>query len=373
MNRNVLLLGLASLINDVSSEMIAVVLRLFIMELGGGGVVLGLIAGFKEAASSFFKVLSGYLSDRTDRKKPFVIAGYLISSLFKLTVGLAKSSFQVFWAVLFERLGKGVRTAPRDALISLYGKTGKNFGLHRAMDTAGALLGLLLVIVLINADFENREIIFIAAFISFFSLIPLLAVREPSLLKSPKKEIKERVPKSFWKFLVIASIFAFSSVSFMFLVAIAEKVTNSRLEAVVFYALLNVTYILSTYPAGVISDRVPVQKVTAFGYLVFGISLLVLSKGDSLFFLLVSFLLYGVALGVTDTSQRVLIARVTAAKKRGLAYGLFHGVTGIALIVGNSLAGRLWDVFGLYSFSLFGMTALISALLLFKFNPEKKV
>ena len=364
MNRNVFLLGLVSLLNDVSSEMISAVLPFLIMELGGGGVAIGLVAGFKETLSNVLKVLSGYLSDRSEKKKPFIFAGYLVSSIFKLVLGFSKSPLQLFLAVFLERLGKGIRTAPRDALISLYGRTGRNFGIHRAMDTAGALIGVLLVLLLISLHFKNRNIVFAAAVLSFLSLLPLFAVKEPEKVRKTEKRNLEKLPEGFWKFLAVASLFGFSSVSFMFLIAVAEKLTGSRLEAVVFYLVLNVAYVVTAYPTGVILDKIAAQKVTAFGYLILGISLLCLSFGELPPFLAVSFILYGVASGVTDTAQRVLIAKITGKEKRGLAYGLFHGITGGAVIIGNVLAGKFWNVLGIQAFSFFGITAVLSGLLL---------
>ncbi len=363
MNRNVLLLGLASLLNDISSEMISAVLPLFILELGGGGTAIGAIAGLKEAASNIFKVFSGYLSDKFNRKKLFVLLGYLTSSTFKLLIGLSKTPWHVLFATLLERLGKGIRTSPRDALISLYGKSGKSFGIHRTMDTAGALIGVLLALLLINLNFSNRALIFFAAVISFLALLPLLPVKEPKIT-AYSQDLKANSPNThFTRFLLITALFGLSNVSFMFLIAIAGE-ELSRAGAVALYALLNLTYIFSAYPSGLLSDRFSPKIITAAGFILFGISILLLSASSSPALLIGVFILYGISLGITDTGQRVLVAKFTGKAKRGMAYGLFHGISGFSILTGNLLAGKLWDSFGNSIFSLFGITAIISGALL---------
>ncbi len=364
MNRNVLFLGLASLLNDISSEMISAVLPLFILELGGGGTAIGTIAGLKEAASNLFKILSGHLSDRFNRKKPFVLLGYLTSSTFKLLIGFSKTPWHILTATFLERLGKGIRTSPRDALISLYGKSGKSFGIHRTMDTAGALIGVLLALLLVNLNFSNRALILFAAVISFLALLPLLPVKEPEIATHPRDLTKANNSNAhFAKFLFITTLFGFSNVSFMFLIAIANE-EFSRTGAVALYALLNLAYILSAYPSGLLSDKFSPKIVTAVGFILFGVSILLLSTGSSSALLIGVFILYGISLGITDTGQRVLVAEFTRKAKRGIAYGLFHGISGFSILAGNVIAGKLWDSFGNSIFSLFGIVATISGLLL---------
>ena len=177
---NIILLGIVSFLNDLSSEMIIPLLPLLINSLGGSGLAIGLIGGVRDSLTSILKVLGGYLSDKFKKRKIFVTLGYFISSFFKLFLGFSKTPFQVLVFASLERSGK-IREAPRDAIIadSLPKERGKGFGIHRAFDSLGAIIGSILVFVLfwyLNLDF--RKLIFLAAFIAFFSLIPLLFLKE---------------------------------------------------------------------------------------------------------------------------------------------------------------------------------------------------
>jgi len=367
--KNVLLLGITSLLNDVSSEMISAVLPLFISQLGGGGVAIGVVGGLRELLSNLLKPLSGYLSDSFLRKKPLVFLGYAVSSFFKLLIGLSKNVEQVVFSSVLERVGKGIRTAPRDSIISLSGKSGKSFGIHRTMDTAGALIGVILVLFLASLKVENREIIVSAGFISFLSLLPILMVKEPEVLNRKTSEtlVKKRFDRKFFKLLSVFAIYSFGSVSFMFLIFIAEKETSS-LTAVTLYALLNLSYLLVSFPVGELSDRVGRRFPLSAGYFLTALSLFILSVHSGIVLLTVSFLLYGLALGITDTVQRALTADIVGREKRGTAYGLFHGVTGVGALLGNLLAGYLWNLYGNASFALFGIFCVIATILVSRYN-----
>ena len=367
--KNVLLLGITSLLNDVSSEMISAVLPLFISQLGGGGVAIGVVGGLRELLSNLLKPLSGYLSDSFLRKKPLVFLGYAVSSFFKLLIGLSKNVEQVVFSSVLERVGKGIRTAPRDSIISLSGKSGKSFGIHRTMDTAGALIGVILVLFLASLKVENREIIVSAGFISFLSLLPILMVKEPEVLNRKTSEtlVKKRFDRKFFKLLSVFAIYSFGSVSFMFLIFIAEKETSS-LTAVTLYALLNLSYLLVSFPAGELSDRVGRRFPLSAGYFLTALSLFTLSLHSGIVLLTASFLLYGLALGITDTVQRALTADIVGREKRGTAYGLFHGVTGVGALLGNLLAGYLWNLYGNASFALFGIFCVIATILVSRYN-----
>lgn len=176
---NILLLGFVSFFNDLSSEMIMPILPMFIKSLGGAGLIIGLIGGLRDSVSSILKVLCGYWSDRTGKRKIFVSSGYLTSSVFKLFLAFSKSWQHVLIFAGLERTGKGLRTAPRDAIIadSMPEEKGKGFGIHRALDTSGAILGSIIVFLLFwFKGFDFKSIILFAAIISFISLIPLYFV-----------------------------------------------------------------------------------------------------------------------------------------------------------------------------------------------------
>ncbi len=368
-DRNVLLLGLTSFINDVSSELISAVLPLFISQLGGEGVALGMVSGLRELLSNGLKPFSGYLSDRFRKKKPLIVSGYLVSAIFKLLIGFSKNVNQVVLSSTLERVGKGLRTAPRDALISLSkGKSGKKFGIHRSMDTAGALVGVILATLLIYLGFSNRTVILTGGVISFFSLVPLIPVKEVETA-SPKKENlserKEPLNREFFKILLVLTLYSAGALSFMFLIFVAGKETSEE-TALLLYLLLNIAYLSTSLPAGNLSDRAGKTRVLSAGYAISAISLLFLAVHKNLLLLTISFLLYGIAMGITDTVQRALIGEITGKTKRGTAYGLFHGITGVGALAGNLSAGYLWNLWGNASFLLFSLFCFLSSALMGK-------
>lgn len=179
--RNIIFLGIASFINDVSSEMVIPILPMFLAALGGTGLLIGLVGGLRDSISSIFMVFSGFLADRLGKRKPFVALGYFCSGLFKLFMAFSKT---LPFAIVFssvERIGKGIRTAPRDAIIaeSMPTRHGRGFGIHRTLDISGAIVGALIAFLLIWFEgFNFKTLIIIAAFVTFISIFPLIFVRE---------------------------------------------------------------------------------------------------------------------------------------------------------------------------------------------------
>jgi len=210
---NILLLGVVSFLNDLSSEMVVPILPMFITSLGGAGLIVGLIGGLQDSIASILKVISGYWSDRVGKRKIFVFSGYLTSAIFKLLLAFSRIWQHILLFVCFERVGKGLRTAPRDAIIadSMPDARGKGFGIHRALDTLGAILGGIMALVLYwFLEFGFTSIIFIAASIAFISLSPLYFVKE--VKREPQKinlQISLRkLPKPLMLFIMVATVFA---------------------------------------------------------------------------------------------------------------------------------------------------------------------
>ncbi len=213
---NVLLLGLVNFLNDLSSEMIMPILPMFIKALGGGGLIVGLIGGLRDGISSVLKILSGYWSDKTGKRKIFVSSGYMTSSVFKLLLAFSKSWQHILIFSTLERVGKGLRSVPRDAIIteSMPKERGKGFGIHRALDTSGAILGSIVVFLLYWLwAFDFRTIILIATILAFLSLIPLYFVKEKR--KAPQhanlKISLKNLPQSLKLFILVSGVFALES------------------------------------------------------------------------------------------------------------------------------------------------------------------
>ncbi len=368
---NVLLLGLVSLVNDFSSEMISPILPMFITALGGTGLAIGLIGGLRDSVSSILQVVFGYLSDRIGRRKPFVLSGYLTSAVFKLLLSFSRVWPHVLLFDGLERVGKSLRTAPRDAIISdsMVERRGVSFGLHRAMDTAGAVLGSLAVFVLLwFFDLNLRSVILIAAVIAFFSVVPLFFVKEKA---RPARNINFKVsmaglPPGLKKFIVVAAIFALANFSYMFFILRAQGAFSGRLAVgapILLYALSNVFYIAFSVPFGSLSDRIGRGKVIVLGYALFSLVAFGFVFFDSLVAFIVLFMLYGVVNAILDGTQHALVSDLSSKGLRGTALGTYSTVVGLVSLPAGLLAGFLWNVAPVLTFVFGGVVSALAVVL----------
>ncbi|MHC1611331.1 MAG: MFS transporter [Candidatus Methanospirareceae archaeon] len=384
---NILLLGIVSSLNDLSSEMIIPILPMFITSLGGAGTIVGLIGGLQESISSILKVLSGYWSDRVGRRKIFVSSGYLTSAAFKLLLSFSWIWQHVLLFVSFERVGKGLRTAPRDAIIadSMPEARGKGFGIHRALDTLGAIAGSVVVLLLLWFfwfDLEElahqvafyKSTIFIAAIIAFISLLPLYFVKDEK--REPQKISLQislrRLPKPVMLFIMVATVFALANFTYMFFILKAKDAftfigTKESIALAIFlYILFNIFYAVLALPFGTLSDRIGKRGVLISGYLLFSVTCLGFAIFNSLPAFLVLFPLYGMVYAMVDGNQRAFISDLSAGELRATALGTFHTMTGIVRLPASLIAGFLWNMTPTHSLTfLFGTSVSIVAVLLF--------
>lgn len=369
-----MLLGLTSLLTDFGSEMIMPILLLFIVSLGGAGIAVGLIAGIGDSLSSLLKVFSGYWSDKTGRRKPFVALGYASSATAKLFFPL--STHWLHLAILrpIERVGKGVRTAPRDALIAesvRVGVMGKGFGFHRAMDTAGAVLGSFSAFLLVWVWGLNlRTILLVAALISFTALIPLIWVREASVrqgkprISSLKMSFKG-VPKRLKLFILAATIFALAEFSYMFfLLRVSGFLAGAGVEYVampiLLYVLFNIVYAVFAFPSGMLADKFGRLRMVVMGYLLFAATCLGFAWSGSLPLYILLFVAYGLVYALVEGNVRAYVSELSPPPIKGTVLGAFHTSVGLAALPANILAGTLWQLSSPTATFLYG--AMLSAL-----------
>jgi len=344
---NILLLGAASLITDLSSDMIMPLLPLFIASLGGGGMVVGLAGGLGDSLSSLLKVVSGRISDVIGRRKLLVVLGYSSSALAKVFFPFAQSGYDVVIIRFFERMGKGIRTAPRDALVAAYSTKsirGKYFGIHRAMDTTGAVLGSVLALLLFWIfGFSMRTILLVAAIIGFFALLPLYFVEDVKTSPSSGswRLTFTGLSPQLKRLILATTLFALGNFSNMFFVLRASTLFSDRLAIAVPIAL----YILFE----------TVHALRGYGLFFFtcvGFALL-----GSAWMLIPFFMLYGLSYGFIEPIERAYVSDLARSDLRGTALGVFHASVGLATLPASLMAGLLWDTVSYSAAFLWGAGA----------------
>lgn len=374
---NVLVLGLVSLLNDMSSEMIYPILPLFLAGLGATGTVIGLIEGAAETTASLLKVVSGRLSDRYGKRKPFLSIGYGLSTATKPLLYLASSYWHVLGVRITERVGKGLRSAPRDALIAdstTREDLGRAYGLHKAMDSTGAVLGPLLILpVLLLAgtvtEGTYRTIFLLSTIPAAISvLIILFYVRDvggdrPRCTASLFKDSR-RLGKEFWLLTVMVLVFFMGEISYAFFVLRSEGLGMSTVTTILLYVLFNIVFVVVSFPSGVLSDRLGRKPVLAFSFVLFALTCLAMAWADGLPLLALGFVLYGVYKGSSEGVFKAFVVDVVPRDLCGTALGVYHTSIGLVMLPGGIIAGLLWDMVGPWGTFLFGISTSILALIL---------
>lgn len=344
-------LGAVSFAQDTASEMLYPVLPVFVTTvLGAPPGVVGLIEGVAEATASVTKAASGHLSDRR-RRRPFVTAGYSMSTLGKLLIALAATWPIVLVARFTDRLGKGIRTSPRDALIADVTPTsdrGRAYGFHRAVDTAGAVVGPLLGLGLYHLLGEQLRPLFLIAVIPAVASVALIAL----VHERPRPLATDQVPRvrwrdqhfdrRYWRTLVFLTTFGLVNFADALLILRAKELGFSVSAIFIVYALYNAVYASLSYPAGTLSDRVPRDRLYAAGLSIFAITYLGLGLATSTLWVWVLLPLYGAYTALTDGVSRAWIVDLAPTDHTGAALGVMQATTGVASLIAGIWAGLTW-------------------------------
>lgn len=352
--RNVFILGITSFLTDLSSEIIYPLVPLFLTSvLGAPLVVVGLIEGIAESTASTLKVFSGWISDRMQRRRPLTILGYGISAVAKPLLAAA-----TIWPVVLllrfgDRVGKGIRTAPRDALIADSSdpeSRGRAFGFHRAADTGGAALGALVALGALGLIGERyRTIFLIAAIPAALGVASLFLVRERVHPhphgERPRLSLKQ-FDRKFKLFLLASAIFALGNSSDAFLILRATDLGLSAFAAVLAYVLFNLIYSAFSMPAGSLSDRIGRRRVIAAGFIIFSLVYLGFAAAGSTVAVWPLFAVYGLYMALTEGVGKAFVADMAPVTSRGTALGTYHTVTGLITFFASLTAGLLWDSVG---------------------------
>lgn len=359
---NVFILGVVSFCTDASTEMIYPLIPLFLTQtLGAPMAVLGIIEGLAEATASVMKGVSGWVSDRAGLRRPLVIGGYGLAALAKPLLALAAGWPMALAARMLDRFGKGLRGTPRDALIadsSEPARRGRAFGFHRSADQAGAVLGPLLALPLLSLFHQDLRAVFVVAFIpAAIGVATLFAVRETGRrergVRPPAFRLRQAAP-AFRQFLGAMLLFALGNSSDVFLIVRARQVGLTPQQIVLLFAAFNLTYVLSAYPAGAISDCIGRRRVMVAGLGVFALVYLGLGLVAAPFWVSVLFLVYGLYQGLTDGTSRALVVDLVAPEHRATALGFYSMATGLATFLASAIGGLLWQWYGAPATFLYG-------------------
>ncbi|MEO5511679.1 MAG: MFS transporter [Longimicrobiales bacterium] len=376
------LLGAVSLLNDVASEAMYPLLPFFLTAvLGATAVSLGIIEGAAEAISSVLKFMSGRLSDRWGRRKPIVICGYSLSGFARPFISVAGSWWMVFVLRFVDRVGKGIRGAPRDAMLAdfaSHSNRGKVYGFHRAMDHTGAVVGPLLATAFLLA-FPNRyrTLFALTAIPGAATVLLLLWVRESRAdLKVgttiPKSLIPNPVtlPAPLKRYLLVLSVFTLGNSTDAFLLLRLTEAAGGPQLIPLFWSVLHVVKMSASLIGGAASDRVGRRPLIAIGWTVYAIVYAGFAVSNSLWALLTWFFIYGIYYGCVEGTERALVADFAPSSERGTSFGIYNAVTGIGALLSSVVFGVIWNAFGSApAFASGAALAIAAAILLFVLVP----
>ncbi len=381
----VIALGCASFFTDMSSEMIYPLLPVFLSTvLGAGALSLGIIEGVAETTASILKLLSGMWTDRVSRRKPFVLAGYGLAGIVRPLIGLAGSWVFVLAMRFLDRVGKGIRTSPRDALIADAvdpALRGKAYGFHRSMDHAGAVAGPLIAALLLTVFALNLRTVFLLAAIpaAFVILVLCFGIHEraPVRKEAPSESAGSRsglreLGRDFHLLLAALLLFTLGNSSDAFILLLLSGAGVAPKWVALLWAMHHVVKMICTYTGGLLSDRFGRRPMILSGWAVYGVIYLAFALVHSTAAVIVVFLLYGMYYGLVEPSEKAWVADMAPKHLRGTAMGWYNATIGLGALPASLLFGLVWDFFGVSAaFALGALLAGLASLLLLRLKPAK--
>jgi len=369
LGRNVLALGVVSFLTDVATEMTYPLIPVFLATvLGASATYVGTIEGAAETTAALLKWASGWWSDRVARRKPLVLAGYLLASAVRPLTGLAQSALQVLGIRVADRVGKGIRTSPRDALIADSVDAairGRAFGFHNAADNAGAVLGPLIAFAFLRWEgLPLRTVFLLTAIPGALAVLTLVfGVREVPRTAPPKREgeaagLKVPLGGRFWAYLGVLLLFTLGNSTDAFLLLRAGQLGVATSLIPILWALLNLVKALSNTPGGILSDRIGRKPLIAAGWLVYATVYFLFGRASQTWHAWALFAVYGVYFGLTEGVERALVADLVPKNRRGAAFGWYNLAIGVGALPASLLFGALWDRWG--SATAFNFGALLA-------------
>jgi len=380
-SRNILFTGLTSFLTDTSVKMIYSVMPMFLLSIGASKTSLSFIEGIAESTASVIKSLSGFWSDKLGKNKPFMLIGYGISALIIPLYSFVISPIQVLYLRFIERVGKGIRTSPRDSLIAgsvTNGETGKSFGLQKAMDNSGAIVGPLIAFALLFLFHNNyRNIFLLAGIPSILGIFVILfGIKEAK--KSEENLFKtfhfKDFPRRYYLLLAIVFIFTLGNSTDALLMVKANEVGVKVVFIPLVYLVTSIVSVLFSIPIGSLSDKIGREKILIAGYLLYATVYFGFGAASNVITIVALFALYGLYSAATDGIQKAFISDMIDKNKKGTGLGIYNALLGITLLPASVIAGLLYDKVNSSIPFYFGTaTAAISAILLFIFAKSKKV